>query len=264
MINGVVTRPGFMRRRRRTAEQIRKLIVKLAKETGWGYTRILGELKKLGIHSISRSSIKNILKANGLDPSPKRGVGTWDEFIKIHAATLWQCDFISVKTLTPKGFRDLFVLVFLHVETRRVYIPPATYNPNEAWVCEQAKAFLKHAKKAKLGVEILMHDRDGKFTAKFDATLKEAGAKVQKSPYRSPNTLAYVERFNQTLRQELVDHFIVFGERHLNHLCSVFVDYYHRHRLVAEAFRSQGELIAPLELADAMPRMLAPMLRAFG
>jgi putative transposase len=62
--------------RRRTAEQIRKLIVKLANETGWGYARILGEIKKLGIHAISRSSIKNILKANGLDPGLKRGVGT--------------------------------------------------------------------------------------------------------------------------------------------------------------------------------------------
>ena len=53
---------------------------------------------------------------------------------------------------------------------------------------------------------------------------------TQKTAYRSPNTVAFVERFIQTLRQELLDHFIVFGERHLNHFCSVFVDYYHRLR----------------------------------
>jgi hypothetical protein len=35
-----------------------------------------------------------------------------------HAATLWQRDFMVIKSLTPKGFRDLFVLVFVHVETR--------------------------------------------------------------------------------------------------------------------------------------------------
>jgi putative transposase len=34
--------------RPRTEEQIEKLILKLAKDNGWGYTRILGELKKLG------------------------------------------------------------------------------------------------------------------------------------------------------------------------------------------------------------------------
>jgi putative transposase len=81
--------------RRPTSESIRRLIVKLARETGWGYTRILGELKKLGIQSVSRDTVKRILRVNGFDPGPKRGLGTWDEFLKIHAATLWQCDFMS-------------------------------------------------------------------------------------------------------------------------------------------------------------------------
>jgi hypothetical protein len=37
-------------------------------------------------------------------------------------------------------------------ETRRVFVTPATYHPNEAWVCEQARAFVKHARKQRLGV----------------------------------------------------------------------------------------------------------------
>ena len=96
--------------------------------TDLGEARILGELRKLGIKAVSRNTVKNILKRNGYDPGPQRGKGTWDEFLKIHFETLWQCDFFSKKVLTPKGFRDLFVLVFLHVETRRVFIPPATYH----------------------------------------------------------------------------------------------------------------------------------------
>lgn len=75
-----------------------------------------------------------------------------------------------------------------------------------------------------------MHDRDTKFTAGFDRELQAAGLRIQKSPFRSPNTVAFVERFIQTLGQECLDHFMVFGERHLNHLCSVFVDYYDRLR----------------------------------
>jgi putative transposase len=216
--------------RRPTALEIRRLIIKLAKETGWGYTRILGELKKLGIESISRNTVKRVLRANGLDPGPKRGVGTWDEFLKIHAATLWQCDFMSLKALTPKGFRDLFVLVFLHVETRRAYVSPATYHPNEAWVCDQAQAFAKHVKKTRLGADIIMHDRDAKFCAAFDAALQDAGLRVKKAAFRSPNTCAFVERFIQILGQECLDHFIVFGERHLNYLCSTFIDFYLRLR----------------------------------
>jgi putative transposase len=89
--------------RRRTGEEIRKLILKLAKANNWGYTRILGELRKLNIRAVSRNTVKNILKENGYDPGPQRGHGTWDEFIKIHAATLWQCDFVSKRIVTPKG-----------------------------------------------------------------------------------------------------------------------------------------------------------------
>jgi putative transposase len=134
----------------------------------------------------------------------------------------------------------LYLLVFLHVESRRVFVSPATAHPNEAWVCEQAKAFAAHAEATAIGADIVMHDRDTKFTAQFDAALKQAGLRVQKAAYRSPNTVAFVERFNQTLRQELLDHFIVFGERHLNHLVSAFIDYYHRLR------PHQGKDNAPL------------------
>ena len=98
------------RGRRPTADSIRKLILKLAKGTGWGYTRILGELKKLGIQSVSRNTVKKFLRGNGYDPGPKRGLGTWDEFITIHASTLWQCDLLCERSLTPKGFQDLTVI----------------------------------------------------------------------------------------------------------------------------------------------------------
>ena len=129
----------------------------------------MGELKKLGITPSSRNTIKNILKEHGLNPGPKRGEGTWDEFLTQHAKTLWQCDFFTKSALTMKGFRDLYVLVFLHVETRRVWISPSTFHSDETWVKQQAVAFLEHAKDIELPPDLLMHDRDTKFTKAFDA-----------------------------------------------------------------------------------------------
>ncbi len=55
----------------------------MAKETGWGYRRVLGELKKLRI-KVSRSPIARVLQENGFDPGPKRGEGTWHEFVQRH------------------------------------------------------------------------------------------------------------------------------------------------------------------------------------
>lgn len=190
----------------------------------------MGELKKLNIKPPSRNTVKNILKENGLEPGPKRGAGTWDEFLKIHAATLWQCDFYSKKVLTIKGFRDLFLLVFLHVESRRVFIAPSTFHPNEAWVKEQAHAFLTHVSDSELGATVVMHDRDTKLTTSFDACLESTGIDVKKAAPRSPNTNAFVERFIQTLQQEVLDYFIVFGEQHMDHIVSEALAYYHEER----------------------------------
>ncbi len=52
--------------RPRTLESIRELVVRLVRETGWGYCRIVGELKKLRIHSVSRTNVKNILVEAGI------------------------------------------------------------------------------------------------------------------------------------------------------------------------------------------------------
>ena len=108
--------------------------------------RIVGECKKFGIQSIKKTTVKNILKAEGIDPSPKRAGATWDEFVQRHAASLWQCDLFSQKVLAMTGIREVFVLVFLHVATRRVFATPATLNPNEAWVTEQSESFVSQAR----------------------------------------------------------------------------------------------------------------------
>ena len=67
--------------------------------------------------------------------------------------------------LTPKGVRDLFVLVLLHVETRGVFITPATCQPSEAWMQEQARAFVRRLRQHRPPADIVMHDRDTKFAA---------------------------------------------------------------------------------------------------
>ncbi len=101
----------------RKPKEIRELVIEIAKTTGFGYTRIIGELRKLGIKKISRQTIRNILKEEGIQPGPDGTNDNWDNFIKRHAETLWAVDFFSVKTVTTRGFRDMYVLVWLCMTT---------------------------------------------------------------------------------------------------------------------------------------------------
>jgi putative transposase len=221
---------GTPRGRPRTELALRRLILKLARENSWGYTRILGELKKLGITPPSRNTVKNILRTAGLDPGPKRGESTWDDFLKRHAASLWQCDFFSRRVITKKGIRQVFVLAFLNVKTRRVILSPATYKPDAIWIAAQAESFVKQARDQGLPVARLIHDRDKKLSSLFDNTLRRHRVKVVKTPFRSPNMNAFVERFVQSITQECLNHFIVFGTPHMDVLCREYLTYYHRHR----------------------------------
>ena len=54
----------------------------IAGETGWGYTRVLGDLRKLTSLMVSRQTVANVMRAHGLDPGPKRGEKTGDEFVR--------------------------------------------------------------------------------------------------------------------------------------------------------------------------------------
>ena len=101
-------------------------MLRLARENAWGYTRILGELKKLGVHKICRSTVVNILRQHGLDRQPRRDDKTWDAFIQRHGQTLWACDFFTKNVWTLKGLVEVYVLFFINVSTRRMYLAGMT------------------------------------------------------------------------------------------------------------------------------------------
>lgn len=198
-------------------------------QPAFGSTRILGELRKLGI-KISRQTVKVILKENNIDPSPERGHGTWDQFLRSHAETLWQCDFVTKPMWTPKGLVDLYFLVFLHLGTRRCWISPCTASPDSAWICQQARNFLCEADDMGIPPKVVLRDNDAKYSHQFDAVLESAGAVVTRNTVRSPNLRAHVERFIQTMKVECLDRFVMVAERHLNYVNRTWMRHYNEER----------------------------------
>ncbi|MBL8823005.1 MAG: transposase [Planctomycetia bacterium] len=210
-------------------EEIRKLVIRLAKENIWGYGKIHGELKKLGI-KICSSTVKNILIAAGIDPCPERGDKPWAEFIRQHAQTLWATDFFSKKVWTLRGFVDVFVLFFIHIESRRVILGGLTTNPDNTWMKQQARNVCMHWDKEKVKPETLICDFDTKYTRDFEAILMAEGVEVKRVGPMKPNLNAYAERFVQSIKQEALDHFICFGENHLRYICNEYCSWYNSER----------------------------------
>jgi putative transposase len=117
-------------------------------------------LKKLGVRNLTRSTVRNILKAEGLDPGPQRGQCSWGEFVQRHAATLWATDFFSKKVWTVKGLVDVFVLFFLHTSSRRVYLSGITAYPDGVWMKQQARIVARHFQEQTLKPTLLLRDND--------------------------------------------------------------------------------------------------------
>ena len=126
----------------------------------------------LGITKISRQTVRNFIREEGLEPAPKRSQQTWDESLKTHAETLWACDFLSVRSVTRNGIVRLYLLVFLHVDSRRVIVSPATEHPDSAWVTSQAESFLSQVSRSDQQRLQLLRDRDTKFSKDFVNALR--------------------------------------------------------------------------------------------
>jgi putative transposase len=95
---------------------LRELILRLARENEhWGYKRIVGELKRLGI-SVSATSVRKALLEAGVAPAPQRGPSSWRASLRAQAGSVLACDFLAVETVF---LRPIYVLFFISLASRR-------------------------------------------------------------------------------------------------------------------------------------------------
>jgi putative transposase len=112
------------------------LILRLAKENPrWGYRRIVGELKGLGV-TVSATTVRSVLVEAGVPPAPDRAGLSWRAFLRQQAASTLACDFLTVETAF---LQRIYVLFFFSLATRRIEYVACTSNPDGAWTTQQAR-----------------------------------------------------------------------------------------------------------------------------
>jgi hypothetical protein len=204
--------------------EVVKLVLRLARDNPrWGYVRIVGEARKVGVR-VSATSVRRILRRHGLGPAPRRHGGpTWVEFLRAQAAGTLACDFFTVETMS---LTRLYVLFVIEVDRRRVHLAGITAHPTGVWVTQAARNLLMDLDDQAGRFRFLVRDRDTKFTAAFDAVFAAAGVEVVKIPARAPRANAYAERWVRTARAECLDWILVRNARHLNRVLSIYLAHY--------------------------------------
>ncbi len=204
---------------------VRELVVRLGRENpSWGCVRIQGELRKLGIR-VGATTIRSVLRRSGFGPAPRRGGPSWGEFLRAQARGMLACDFFTVETA---WLRTLYVLFFIEHGSRRVLLAGVTANPDGVWMRQQARNLAVDERLH--GVRFLLHDRDAKFSGPFDEIVRGEGVRVVKTPVRAPQANAIAERWVRSVRNECLDHVLVFGRRHLEQILRGYVAHYNAER----------------------------------
>ena len=204
---------------------VRELVLRLGRENSrWGCLRVQGELRKLGIQ-VGATTIRSILRRSGLGPAPRRGGPSWGGFLRAQAQGIVACDFFTVETA---WLRTLYVLFFVELGSRRVQLAGVTANPDSAWMHQQARNLAIEERLE--NVRFLLHDRDTKFSGPFGALIRSEGVRVIKTPLRAPQANAVAERWVRTVRNECLDHVLVFGRRHLEQILRGYVAHFNAER----------------------------------
>jgi len=136
-------------------------------------------------------------------------------------------DFFGVDSVR---LRRYYALLVIEVDSSVVHLLGVTTNPAMAWVVQVARNFTSVLEDAGHRFRFLIRDWDTKFTASFDEVFRAVGISAIRTPIRSPKANAFAERFVRTVREDCLDHLLVYSRRHLESVLGTYVHHYNEAR----------------------------------
>jgi len=133
---------------------------------------------------------------------------------------------LSKPVWTLCGKKQAYVLVFIHLGSRKTFASPPTFHPDGDWVMLQVRNATAWLDDIGVKPRFLIHDRDGKYPGRFKDFWKTEGVRCLRIPPRAPMANAFCECFIGKLKRECLDHFTCFSLGHLHQIVKVWFRHY--------------------------------------
>ena len=111
-----------------------------------------------------------------------------------------------------------------------MHVLGVTGHPDGRRTTQQARNLVMDLGEHITRFRFLVRDRAGQFAGSFDAVLVDAGIAVVKIPPRCPRANCFAERLVLTVRSEVTDRMLIFGERHLRRVLAEYTAHYNTQR----------------------------------
>jgi putative transposase len=175
---------------------------------------------------VSATTVKKILRQAGIGPAGERVGMSWRAFLRAQAQSMLAVDFFTVETIS---LQRLYVLVFIELASRRVYVAGCTANPSGACVAQQARQYAWHLQEA---CELSIPDPRSRqqVHSRVRRCLRQRGHTGHQDAGPGAEGKRVAERFVRTVRAECLDWLLIVNRRHLERVLGVFVHHYNTHR----------------------------------
>jgi putative transposase len=203
--------------------RVQALVLRLARENpGWGYKRIVGELRNVGI-PVSATSVRTILTGHGFRRAPQRDELTWRSFLRQQAATTLACDFFTVETAR---LSRLYVLFFISLERRPGRVRRLHAEPNRHLDSPAGARPVDDARGLPAAAPLADPRSRREFAGGCDLVFQSEGIAVIRTPVQAPNANAHAERWVGSVRRECLDRLLIVSRRQLEHVLRVYTRHY--------------------------------------
>jgi putative transposase len=210
-------------------DQLVALILRLARENSrWGYQRIQGGLKKLGIR-VAATTIPCGAARQWASARASTGLGHLASVPSSPGRRHHRDRLVHGGDRAPQ---DPLRLV-LHRAAYAAGPGRWRHRPSEQSLGRPAGTGTLDRDGTAGGHDrprFLLRDRDAKFTRAFDDVLAADGVQIIKTPIQAPNANAFAERWVRTVRQECLDWMLIWGRCHLERVLDEYLRHYNGER----------------------------------